>query len=50
MKTETLPIAIFLNFSTADIEKAVAVIFVLVAISVGVLFVLRKLTGRAYQI
>lgn len=50
MKTETLPIAIFLNFSTADIDRAVAVIFILVAISVGVLFVLRKLTGRAYQI
>jgi len=30
MKTETLPIAISLSFATADVEKAAAVVLVLV--------------------
>ena len=50
MKTETLPVAIFLSLSSADVEKAVAVIFVLVAISVVALFTIRHLAGRKYLI
>jgi len=50
MKTETLPIAIFLSLATADIEKAIAVIFVLLIIAVVALLAIRKIIGRRYQI
>jgi molybdate transport system permease protein len=50
MKTETLPIAIFLSLASADVEKAVAVIFVLVIIAIVALLVIRKLIGRRYTI
>ena len=49
-KTETLPVAIFLSLASADIEKAIAVIFVLVIIAVAALLVIRKVIGRRYQI
>lgn len=45
MKTETLPIAIYLSFATADVEKAVAAIFVLVAIASAALLMLRWIGG-----
>ncbi len=50
MKTETLPIAIFLSLASADIEKAIAVIFVLIIIAVVALIVMRKIIGRRYII
>jgi len=50
MKTETLPVAIFLSLATADVEKAIAVIFVLVIISVVALLTIRKIIGRRYPI
>jgi molybdate transport system permease protein len=50
MKTETLPTAIFLSLATADIGKAIAVIFVLVIIAVAALLVIRKIIGRRYQL
>ena len=50
MKTETLPIAIFLSLASADVEKAIAVVFILVIIAVAALFTVRKLTGRKYRI
>lgn len=46
MKTETLPIAIYLSFATADVEKAVAVIFVLIGIAGVALLALRWIGGR----
>jgi molybdate transport system permease protein len=46
MKTETLPVAIFLNLATAEVEKAVSVIFILVAVAAGALIILRKVTGQ----
>lgn len=49
MRTETLPIAIFLSLASADIEKAVAVIFVLIIIAVIALLVIRKIIGRRYR-
>lgn len=48
MKTETLPIAISLSLSSADIGNAVALIFILVVISLAALLVIRKITGRRY--
>ena len=50
MKTETLPTAIFLSLASADVEKAIAVIFVLIVIAITALLVIRKIIGRRYQI
>ena len=50
MKTETLPTAIFLSLASADVEKAIAVIFLLVIIAVIALLIMRKITKRRYQI
>ena len=50
MKTETLPTAIFLSLASADVEKAIAVILVLVVLAIVALLVIRKLIGRRYQI
>jgi len=50
LKTETLPIAIFLSLATADVEKAISVILILIAIAVVALIILRKISGRMYQI
>jgi molybdate transport system permease protein len=49
MKTETLPIAIYLSFATADVEKAVAVIFVLVGLAGTALLALRWIGGRSME-
>lgn len=50
MKTETLPVAIFMNLATANVEKAVAVIFILIAIAAIALIILRKMTGTRERI
>jgi molybdate transport system permease protein len=47
MRTETLPIAIFMRLASADIEGTVALILVLVAIGLGALFVARRLLRSA---
>ncbi len=46
MKTETLPIAIFMRLSTADIEGTVVLILILVAIGFATLYSVRLLTKR----
>ncbi|MFN3921556.1 MAG: ABC transporter permease [Caldimicrobium sp.] len=46
MKTETLPIAIFMRLSTADIEGTVVLIFILVAIGITTLYGVRLLTKK----
>lgn len=43
MKTETLPIAIFMRLSTADIEGTVILIFLLLFLGLGTLFFIRIL-------
>jgi len=48
-KTETLPVAIFLSLASADLEKAIAVIFILIFIAVASLLTIRKITGKRYQ-
>lgn len=50
LKTETLPAAIFLGLASADVEMAIAVIFVLVIIAVAALLAIRRIIGRRYQI
>lgn len=50
LKTETLPVAIFLNLATAEVEKAIAVIFVLIAISSISLICLRRISGKRHPL
>lgn len=45
MKTETMPIAIFLNFAEADIPQVTALILILIAISISVLYAVQKVIG-----
>lgn len=46
LKTETLPVSIFLSLSSADIGRASALILILVIISLAALLVIRKVTGK----
>lgn len=46
MRTETLPIAIFMRLSAADIEGTVALILILVVIGLAALFAARRLLAR----
>ncbi len=49
MKTETLPIAIFMRLSSAEIEGTVILILILVSIGLGILYVVRLLSrGTSY--
>jgi len=50
MKTETLPISIFLNLSSANVGQAIALILVLVVISLVALLLVRLITGHRYSI
>jgi len=45
-KTETLPIAMFLNLSVANLENAMAIILILLGLTVSVLLVSRKIAYR----
>jgi molybdate transport system permease protein len=47
MKTETLPIAIFMKLSTADIEGTVVLILILVAVGLGILYGVRFLSRES---
>lgn len=47
MRTETLPVAIFLRLAGADIEGTVALILVLVSIGLAALYATRRLLGKA---
>ena len=47
MRTETLPVAIYLRLASADIEGTVALILVLVSIGLAALYITRRLLGRA---
>lgn len=46
MKTETLPVAIFMRLATADIEGTVALILILVSIGFTTLYGVRLLTRK----
>jgi len=50
MKTETLPIAIYLSIASADVDRAVAVVLILIAMSATSLVALRKLTGKGFTL
>lgn len=46
MKTETIPVAIFMRLSSADIEGSVVLILILITIGLGVLYGVRYMTLR----
>ncbi|MDH4128315.1 MAG: ABC transporter permease [Spirochaetota bacterium] len=46
MNTETIPIAIYMKLSSADIEGTVALIFILIAIGLGILYAVRIIPGK----
>lgn len=48
MKTEVLPIAIFLRWETAEIAQGLTVTIVLITISLMALLLFRKIGGRAH--
>lgn len=47
MKTETLPIAIFMKLSSAEIEGTVVLILILLCIGLGILYLVRLLSRSA---
>ena len=50
MKTETLPIAIALSLGSADVNKAIALIFILIIIAMIALFIMRKVMHGSYHL
>jgi len=47
MKTETLPLAVYLNMSSGDLELAIAAATILIIVSFSALYVLEKYGGDA---
>jgi molybdate transport system permease protein len=47
MKTETLPISLYLNMSCGDLDLAIAAATILIVISLVSLYVFEKLSGKA---
>jgi molybdate transport system permease protein len=45
MKTETIPVAIFLNFESVNISSAIVFITILITLSLAVLFLVRKINS-----
>ena len=48
-KTETMPVAISLSFGAADISSALVFILILVAVSLGILFAVRRVKLFSYE-
>lgn len=46
MKTETLPIAIYMTLATAEIEKTVVLILIITLIGLGVLYMVRRFSRK----
>ncbi len=46
MKTETLPIAIFIRLASAEIEETVVLIVILISIGLGILYGVRSISGK----
>jgi len=47
MKTETIPIAIYMRLANADIEGTVVLVFILIFIGLGILYGVRMLTKKS---
>ncbi len=48
MKTETIPVAIYLNFESVDISSAIVFIMILITMSLGILFFSRKINSYVH--
>lgn len=48
MKTEVMPISMFLRYSSSEIEKAVALVVVMITISALTLLTFKKMGGKGY--
>jgi molybdate transport system permease protein len=46
MRTETLPVAIFMRLASADIEGTAVLVLILLVMGLGLLYGVRLLTGR----
>jgi molybdate transport system permease protein len=46
MKTETLPIAIFMRLSSADIEGTAVLVLILISIGLGILYSVRLFVDK----
>lgn len=49
MKTETIPVAIYLCFESANITGALVYIIILITISLAILFFVRSFNGRIHE-
>jgi len=49
MKTETLPIAIFMRLSSADIEGTAVLVMILIGIGLVILYSVRLFAGEPEQ-
>ena len=47
LKTETIPVAIYLSFESADISSALVFILILISVSLTILFFVRKANAFA---
>ena len=50
LKTDTLPTAIFMSLETANVEKGMAIILILISISMVVLTIARKVADKEWSI
>jgi molybdate transport system permease protein len=50
MKTETIPVAIFMRLASADIEGTVVLVLMLIGMGMGILYGVRVLTGKALPV
>lgn len=50
MKTETLPIAIFMRLSSADIEGTAVLVLILISIGLGVLYSVRLFVDKGLDV
>ncbi len=46
MKTETIPVAIFMRLASADIEGTAVLVLILIGIGLGLLYGVRMFTAR----
>lgn len=49
MKTETLPVAIYLNLASAELGKAIALILILIIVALLALFLFRGIMRKVYS-
>jgi len=50
MKTETLPIAIFMRLSSADIEGTAVLVLILISIGLGILYSVRLFVDKGWDV